>query len=280
MFIVLFNLLILLYSQNKNDFIENELFSISYTLIEKEVTPKKNVYNIHFKLINKSDEPLYYVAKYEAKKESDQFKINNKINEAKDVVSGGNTGAPPPLTTSAYVNSGGASKIGSESARSSASNRAYSQDSKLNSNSLRMPQQVDYKLKNEIFSLNYDNFKNSKFFSEEIDYPNNSYFIQNNEDLRLGITFDNITESTIEDNKGSEDYNPVICIIPPGGLEKISVIEISNKKGIDPINFYLTFSKETVFANNIKIEIEKTFHKSIELASQKYFELQSILNQN
>ena len=54
----------------------------------------------------------------------------------------------------------------------------------------------------------------------------------------------------------------------------------NSKKGINPNDFYLKFSKNIVYTNSIKLELDKSFHLSIESAIEKYNELQSVLKNN
>ena len=112
----LFNLLLLILSiQSQNKFIENQNIIIEFDFELTEETKKKNTYKIKFTLKNKKNKPLYYVADYI--KSETKININNfsTVNENSNSINDVGSSAPPPLSSSAYVDSGGAAKVDSES---------------------------------------------------------------------------------------------------------------------------------------------------------------------
>ena len=262
---------------DQNKLIENENISVEYVFNLVEETKKKNTYNIKFILKNKTQKPLYYVASYvksETKISTNNLNlVSDKTNEINDVGSN----APPPLSSSAYVDSGGAAKVDSESS-SSVRGKKSSSTSKKDDIKTAQSTFVEYSLNNDLIMLNLEEAKPSKFTIFSSVKQDKIFFFNNREKINIPIAFDNITNQKIE--VGLLDYDPVICVIPIEGLEINSTLITNVKKGIDPEDFYLKFSKNIVFTNSIKLELEKSFHLSIESAIEKYKELQSVLKNN
>jgi len=262
---------------DQNKLIENENISVEYVFNLVEETKKKNTYNIKFILKNKTQKPLYYVASYvksETKISTNNLNlVSDKTNEINDVGSN----APPPLSSSAYVDSGGAAKVDSESS-SSVGGKKSSSTSKKDDIKTAQSTFVEYSLNNDLIMLNLEEAKPSKFTIFSSVKQDKIFFFNNREKINIPIAFDNITNQKIE--VGLLDYDPVICVIPIEGLEINSTLITNVKKGIDPEDFYLKFSKNIVFTNSIKLELEKSFHLSIESAIEKYKELQSVLKNN
>ena len=262
---------------DQNKLIENENISVEYVFNLVEETKKKNTYNIKFILKNKAQKPLYYVASYvksETKISTNNLNlVSDKTNEIDDVGSN----APPPLSSSAYVDSGGAAKVDSESL-SSVGGKKSSSTSKKDDIKTAQRTSVEYSLNNDLIMLNLEEAKPSKFTIFSSVKQDKIFFFNNREKINIPISFDNITNQKIE--VGLLDYDPVICVIPIEGLEINSTLITNVKKGIDPEDFYLKFSKNIVFTNSIKLELEKSFHLSIESAIEKYKELQSVLKNN
>ena len=262
---------------DQNKLIENENISVEYVFNLVEETKKKNTYNIKFILKNKAQKPLYYVASYvksETKISTNNLNlVSDKTNEIDDVGSN----APPPLSSSAYVDSGGAAKVDSESS-SSVGGKKSSSTSKKDDIKTAQSTFVEYSLNNDLIMLNLEEAKPSKFTIFSSVKQNKIFFFNNRGKINIPIAFDNITNQKIE--VGLLDYDPVICVIPIEGLEINSTLITNVKKGIDPEDFYLKFSKNIVFTNSIKLELEKSFHLSIESAIEKYKELQSVLKNN
>jgi len=262
---------------DQNKLIENENISVEYVFNLVEETKKKNTYNIKFILKNKAQKPLYYVASYvksETKISTNNLNlVSDKTNEIDDVGSN----APPPLSSSAYVDSGGAAKVDSESS-SSVGGKKSSSTSKKDDIKTAQSTFVEYSLNNDLIMLNLEEAKPSKFTIFSSVKQDKIFFFNNREKINIPIAFDNITNQKIE--VGLLDYDPVICVIPIEGLEINSTLITNVKKGIDPEDFYLKFSKNIVFTNSIKLELEKSFHLSIESAIEKFKELQSVLKNN
>lgn len=264
-----------LYDQNK--LIENENISVEYVFNLVEETKKKNTYNIKFILKNKTQKPLYYVASYVKSETKISTNNLNLVSDKTDEIDDLGSNAPPPLSSSAYVDSGGAAKVDSESS-SSVGGKKSSSTSKKDDIKTAQSTSVEYLLNNDLIMLNLEEAKPSKFTIFSSVKQDKIFFLNNREKINIPIAFDNITNQKIE--VGLLDYDPVICIIPIEGLEINSTLITNVKKGIDPEDFYLKFSKNIVFTNSIKLELEKSFHLSIESAIEKYKELQSVLKNN
>ncbi|MFL2999309.1 MAG: hypothetical protein ACJZZ9_02390 [Cytophagales bacterium] len=264
-----------LYDQNK--LIENENISVEYVFNLVEETKKKNTYNIKFILKNKTQKPLYYVASYVKSETKISTNNLNLVSDKTDEIDDVGSNAPPPLSSSAYVDSGGAAKVDSESS-SSVGGKKSSSTSKKDDIKTAQSTSVEYLLNNDLIMLNLEEAKPSKFTIFSSVKQDKIFFLNNREKINIPIAFDNITNQKIE--VGLLDYDPVICIIPIEGLEINSTLITNVKKGIDPEDFYLKFSKNIVFTNSIKLELEKSFHLSIESAIEKYKELQSVLKNN
>lgn len=262
---------------DQNKLIENENISVEYVFNLVEETKKKNTYNIKFILKNKAQKPLYYVASYVKSETKISTNNLNLVSDKTDEIDDVGSNAPPPLSSSAYVDSGGAAKVDSESS-SSVGGKKSSSTSKKDDIKAAQSTFVEYSLNNDLIMLNLEEAKPSKFTIFSSVKQDKIFFFNNREKINIPIAFDNITNQKIE--VGLLDYDPVICVIPIEGLEINSTLITNVKKGIDPEDFYLKFSKNIVFTNSIKLELEKSFHLSIESAIEKYKELQSVLKNN
>ena len=262
---------------DQNKFIENENISVEYVFNLVEETKKKNTYNIKFILKNKAQKPLYYVASYVKSETKISTNNLNLVSDKTDEIDDVGSNAPPPLSSSAYVDSGGAAKVDSESS-SSVGGKKSSSTSKKDDIKTAQSTFVEYSLNNDLIMLNLEEAKPSKFTIFSSVKQDKIFFFNNREKINIPIAFDNITNQKIE--VGLLDYDPVICVIPIEGLEINSTLITNVKKGINPEDFYLKFSKNIVFTNSIKLELEKSFHLSIESAIEKYKELQSVLKNN
>ena len=262
---------------DQNKLIENENISVEYVFNLVEETKKKNTYNIKFILKNKAQKPLYYVASYVKSETKISTNNLNLVSDKTDEIDDLGSNAPPPLSSSAYVDSGGAAKVDSESS-SSVGGKKSSSTSKKDDVKTAQSTFVEYSLNNDLIMLNLEEAKPSKFTIFSSVKQDKIFFFNNREKINIPIAFDNITNQKIE--VGLLDYDPVICVIPIEGLEINSTLITNVKKGIDPEDFYLKFSKNIVFTNSIKLELEKSFHLSIESAIEKYKELQSVLKNN
>ena len=262
---------------DQNKLIENENISVEYVFNLVEETKKKNTYNIKFILKNKAQKPLYYVASYVKSETKISTNNLNLVSDKTDEIDDVGSNAPPPLSSSAYVDSGGAAKVDSESS-SSVGGKKSSSTSKKDDIKTTQSTFVEYSLNNDLIMLNLEEAKPSKFTIFSSVKQDKIFFFNNREKINIPIAFDNITNQKID--VGLLDYDPVICVIPIEGLEINSTLITNVKKGIDPEDFYLKFSKNIVFTNSIKLELEKSFHLSIESAIEKYKELQSVLKNN
>lgn len=276
MITVLIKLLFLLSpSKDQSKLIENENISVEYVVDLIEETKKKNTYNIKFILKNKVNKPLYYVSYYlKSKKKINTSNTEIFSEDINDVVEIGSF-APPPLTSSSYVNSGGAAKVDSESSTKVGGKKSSTQSKKeVNINTDNIS--VEYNLNNDLVRLHLEEARPSKFTI--LSNKERTYFFKNREKINVPISFDNITNKIIE--QGLKEYNPLICEIPIEGLEINSTLTVNVKKGINPDDFYLQFSKNEVYTNSIKLELEKSFHLTVQSAIDQYEELQSVLNNN
>jgi hypothetical protein len=276
MITLLLNLLFLIsFNIDQNKLIENENISVVFEINLLEETKKKNTYSIKFILKNKVNKPLYYVASY-IKSEKKINTIDNDIFKEEDNDIGDvGSNAPPPLSSSAYVNSGGAAKVDSESA-SRVGGKKLSTQSKKEEKVSSENTLIKYYLNNDLLRLHLEEARPSKF--KILSPEERAYFFNNKEKINIPIPFNNITDKIID--KGLQEYNPVICVIPIEGLEINSRLTTNAKKGINPYDFYLKFSKNIVYTNSIKLELEKSFHLTVQSAIDKYEELQSVLNNN
>lgn len=267
-----------------NNFIENDLFSVEMSFSLVEETKKKDIYEINFVIVNKINNPLYYVASYE--KSSSYSQPNNldeNIDTNKDVdssISDSDPSAPPPLFTSAYQESFGVAKVDSEPARTSSSNKVITNESKLTNKKKSISQDLNFILQNDFFKLNLKNSKNAKFFSDVDQNPMKPNFIKNKEEFQLGIKFDNLTEKEVNIYKDISAYNPIICQIPVDGLVKKTILETNKKNGVNPNDFFLTFSKNKINISKLSLELDMTFHKTIDEAVDKFLELQKVLKES
>lgn len=267
-----------------NNFIENDLFSVEMSFSLVEETKKKDIYEINFVIVNKINNPLYYVASYE--KSSSYSQPNNldeNIDTNKDVdssISDSDPSAPPPLFTSAYQESFGVAKVDSEPARTSSSNKVIANESKLTNKKKSISQDLNFILQNDFFKLNLKNSKNAKFFSDIDQNPMKPNFIKNKEEFQLGIKFDNLTEKEVNIYKDISAYNPIICQIPVDGLVKKTILETNKKNGVNPNDFFLTFSKNKINISKLSLELDMTFHKTIDEAVDKFLELQKVLKES
>ena len=109
--------------------------------------------------------------------------------------------------------------------------------------------------------LNLEEAKPSKFTIFSSVKQDKIFFFNNREKINIPIAFDNITNQKIE--VGLLDYDPVICVIPIEGLEINSTLITNVKKGIDPEDFYLKFSKNIVFTIGVNPVNSSYFGKKI-----------------
>ena len=263
--------------KNQNHILENDFMIINISFKLKEETKKKNIYDVDFLVQNKSNVPLYYVSRYtksESKEAQNNFNINSN-NDNIDDVDPVESGAPP-LSSSAYVDSGGAKKVDDTGSSQRGGGRKIS-DQKNDKEAIDKNEIIEYNyiLSNELFELYLNESKTSKFTLNQLEKP---FYFKNKEEFRVKIKFDNSTENIIDIKKGS--YNPVICVIPAEGLSLKSTLETNKKNGLDVDKLSLIFSKDIYYSNKIKLQLDKNFHSSIEEAKAKFLEMQSVLQNN
>ncbi len=276
MITILLNLLLLIFlSKDQNKLIENENISVMYVIDLIEETKKKKTYNIKFILKNKANKPLYYVASYEKSQKKISISESGLFSEDDNEIADIGSNAPPPLSSSAYVDSGGAAKVDSESSSRVGGKKSSTQSRKEDKTSTENTL-IEYNLNNDLVRFHLEEARPSKFTT--LSPEERIYFFNNREKINIPISFDNITDQIIEE--GLQEYNSVICDIPIEGLEINSILTTNVKKGIDPDDFYLKFSKNEVYTNSIKLELEKSFHLTVQSAIDKYVELQSVLKNN
>ncbi len=265
---------------NQNQSIENDFIRVSVSFQLKEQTKKKNIYDVDFIVQNKSDKPLYYVSRY-AKSESLNTQNNVNINSANNNIEDIDpieSAAPPPLTSSDYVDSGGSKKLESGSTQRGGGRKISDQKNKKEEDNKNEIIEFDYILSNELFELYLNESRTSKFTLDPLKNFEKPYFFKNKEKFFVKIKFNNLTENIIELKKGI--YNPVICVIPTEGLSLKSRLETNKKNGLDVDKLTLIFSKDIYYSNKIKLQLDKNFHSSIDEARSKFLEKQSVLQNN
>ncbi len=266
--------------QNQNHIVENEFIRVNVTFKLIEQTKKKNIYDVDFLVQNKGNEPLYYVSRY-TKLESVINQNNLNINSSNDNIDDIDlieSSAPPPLSSSAYVDSGGAKKIESGSPEKVGGRKISDQKNEKEVNDKNQIIEFDYNLSNELFELYLNESRTSKFTLDPSKSPEKSYYFRNKEEFSVKIRFYNLTENIIDIKKGN--YNPVVCVIPTEGLSLKSTLETNKKNGLDVEKLTLIFSKDIYYSNKIKLQLDKNFHSSIDEAKAKFLEMQSVLENN
>ena len=276
-FILFFFFVFGIYFQNKNHSLENDFIRVNISFKLKEETKKKNIYDVEFLVQNKSDVPIYYVSRY-TKLESKEAQNNDNINSYNDNIDDVDpieSGAPP-LSTSAYVDSGGAKKVDDTGSSQRGGGRKIS-DQKNDKEETDKNDIIEfnYIFSNELFELYLNESRTSKFTLNPLE---KSFYFKNKEEFRVKVKFDNSTENIIDIQKGT--YNPVICVIPTEGLSLKSTLETNKKNGLDVDKLTLIFSKEIYYSNKIKLQLDKNFHSSIDEAKAKFLEMQSVLQNN
>lgn len=240
---------------------------------------KKEVYDITFNVTNKIGKDLFYVANYIKSKEYIQEYNKNKDQKLNDQGNFEVSSAPPPLSTSEYVESGGAMKVGTSSVKSSGG-RSNNIENKIDEGNSNPKEIFNYSLENNFFEIIIPPSKNLRFISDLEKTPNKAVFFNTREKKPHPIFFKNESDKRIQISDVENEFDPIVCIIPIQGLSKLSRFEISKKSGPKPADFEIVFSKNIVYSNKTKLLLDKTFHLSIEEAIMKYKELQKILNEN
>ena len=268
-----------LLKNSKSIVIETDDIKVESSFVLVESTKKKEVYDITFNVTNKIGKDLFYVANYIKSKEYIQEYNKNKDQKLNDQGNIEVSSAPPPLSTSEYVESGGAMKVGTGSVKSSGG-RSNNIDNKIDEGNSNPKEIFNYSLENNFFEIIIPPSKNLRFISDLEKTPNKAVFFNIREKKPHPIFFKNESDKRIQISDVENEFDPIVCIIPVQGLSKLSRLEISKKSGPKPADFEIVFSKNIVYSNKTKLLLDKTFHLSIEEAIMKYKELQKILNEN
>lgn len=268
-----------LLKNSKSIVIETDYIKVESSFVLVESTKKKEVYDITFNVTNKIGKDLFYVANYIKSKEYIQEYNKNKDQKLNDQGNFEVSSAPPPLSTSEYVESGGAMKVGTSSVKSSGG-RSNNIENKIDEGNSNPKEIFNYSLENNFFEIIIPPSKNLRFISDLEKTPNKAVFFNTREKKPHPIFFKNESDKRIQISDVENEFDPIVCIIPVQGLSKLSRFEISKKSGPKPADFEIVFSKNIVYSNKTKLLLDKTFHLSIEEAIMKYKELQKILNEN
>ena len=268
-----------LLKNSKSIVIETDDIKVESSFVLVESTKKKEVYDITFNVTNKIGKDLFYVANYIKSKEYIQEYNKNKDQKLNDQGNIEVSSAPPPLSTSEYVESGGAMKVGTGSVKSSGG-RSNNIENKIDEGNSNPKEIFNYSLENNFFEIIIPPSKNLRFISDLEKTPNKAVFFNIREKKPHPIFFKNESDKRIQISDVENEFDPIVCIIPVQGLSKLSRLEISKKSGPKPADFEIVFSKNIVYSNKTKLLLDKTFHLSIEEAIMKYKELQKILNEN
>ena len=266
--------------QDQNHFIENDFFKVESEWNLTENTKKKSIYEVTFRVINKTGINIYYVStfsKSDTKVESPSFQQNNFETDNVDDMA---TNAPPPVSSSAYVDSGGAMKVGTGSSQRGGGRKTSDKIEVNQNNEIPVSESENFEFNNSIIEINFDNAKNLKIIPDPTNNPGKSFYFNNKGEGKQSIKFSNLTDNKVQSADSPSNYDPIVCIIPADGLEKKLIFEINKKSGQKPDDFFLTFTKNIAYSNNTKLVLDKTYHNSIEEAIKKYLELQSILKNN
>ena len=268
-----------LLKNSKSIVIETDYIKVESSFVLVESTKKKEVYDITFNVTNKIGKDLFYVANYIKSKEYIQEYNKNKDQKLNDQGNFEVSSAPPPLSTSEYVESGGAMKVGTGSIKSSGG-RSNNIENKIDEGNSNPKEIFNYSLENNFFEIIIPPSKNLRFISDLEKTPNKAVFFNTRVKKPHPIFFKNESDKRIQISDVENEFDPIVCIIPIQGLSKLSRFEISKKSGPKPADFEIVFSKNIVYSNKTKLLLDKTFHLSIEEAIMKYKELQKILNEN
>lgn len=268
-----------LLKNSKSIVIETDYIKVESSFVLVESTKKKEVYDITFNVTNKIGKDLFYVANYIKSKEYIQEYNKNKDQKLNDQGNFEVSSAPPPLSTSEYVESGGAMKVGTGSIKSSGG-RSNNIENKIDEGNSNPKEIFNYSLENNFFEIIIPPSKNLRFISDLEKTPNKAVFFNTRVKKPHPIFFKNESDKRIQISDVENEFDPIVCIIPIQGLSKLSRLEISKKSGPKPADFEIVFSKNIVYSNKTKLLLDKTFHLSIEEAIMKYKELQKILNEN
>lgn len=280
MILVYFLTVLSLIFVNNDNSIENKFIRVetSWHLIEE--TKKKYIYEVTFQIKNKEGQNVYYIGS-KVKNFIKTNESNSFSSEPNEVETGNLKDQGSKVTTavqkgSSYVDSGGAKSVGDQSSLSGGSsgrtNLTERKPRKLKESSTKLN---SYDILTHFFSFNNNNPKNLKFTLFDKNQKTILLRSQSTEKFSFFIPLDNIFELEYE-----LDNSPIICLIPPEGIAQKSRIEISKRTNQKQSEFNLAFTKDEVYANKIKLLLDKTFHLSLDEAIKKYTDLQKILNES
>ena len=280
MILVYFLTVLSLIFVNNDKSIENKFIRVetSWHLIEE--TKKKYIYEVTFQIKNKEGKNVYYIGS-KVKNFIKTNESNSFSSEPNEVETGNLKDQGSKVTTavqkgSSYVDSGGAKSVGDQSSLSGGSsgrtNLTERKPRKLKESSTKLN---SYDISTHFFSFNNNNPKNLKFTLFDKNQKTILLRSQSTEKFSFFIPLDNIFELEYD-----LDNSPIICLIPPEGIAQKSRIEISKRTNQKQSEFNLAFTKDEVYANKIKLLLDKTFHLSLDEAIKKYTDLQKILNES
>tara|TARA_B100000989_G_C19521802_1_gene464551 strand:- start:96 stop:935 length:840 start_codon:yes stop_codon:yes gene_type:complete len=274
-----FLFVLLLVFSLENNFIENEFVNVltNWTLLEE--TKKKKIYGVSFEIINKKNKNIYYIG---SRSKNINRPIEDQTSLNKNIDNNNRNEKEAKVTTSvqmgsSYVDSGGALSVGDQSSLSGGGS-GRSDVTERKGFDLKTSKSNFNIQSNEIlthfFSFNNNNSKNLKFFLYDNNLKSIPIYSNSSEIFSYFITLNNVVQS------GIIDESPIICQIPPEGLVYKSKIEISKKTNQKPDSFTLSFTKDEIYVNKMKLLIDKTFHIDMNEAIEKYYELQKIRNES
>tara|TARA_Y100000996_G_scaffold405781_1_gene381353 strand:+ start:512 stop:1357 length:846 start_codon:yes stop_codon:yes gene_type:complete len=265
---------------NNDKFIENEFIRVETTWDLLEETKKKYIYEVSFLIKNKEGKNVYYIGSkvknIQKSNDSNGFSTESSEGNNGDLKDQGTKVTTAVQKGSSYVDSGGAKSVGDQSSLSGGgSGRSDLTDRKPLKVKESTTSLISYDILTHFFSFNNINPKNLKFSLFDEDQRTVLLQSQSSETFSYFIPLDNISELEYDG-----DNPPIICLIPPDGITQKSRIEISKRTNQKQSEFTLAFTKDEVYANKIKLLLDKTFHLSLEEAVKKYTDLQKILNES
>ena len=280
MILVYFITILSLIFVNNDKSIENKFIRVETSWYLIEETKKKYIYEVTFHIKNKEGKNIYYIGS-KVKNFIKTNESNSFSSEPNEVETGNLKDQGSKVTTavqkgSSYVDSGGAKSVGDQSSLSGGSSGRTDlterKPRKLTESSTKLN---SYDISTHFFSFNNNNPKNLKFSLFDKNQKTILLGSQSTEKFSFFIPLDNIFELEY-----GLDNSPIICLIPPEGITQKSRIEISKRTNQKQSEFNLAFTKDEVYANKIKLLLDKTFHLSLEEAVKKYTDLQKILNES
>ena len=280
MILVYFITVLSLIFVNNDKSIENKFIRVETSWYLIEETKKKYIYEVTFHIKNKEGKNIYYIGS-KVKNFIKTNESNSFSSEPNEVETGNLKDQGSKITTavqkgSSYVDSGGAKSVGDQSSLSGGSSGRTDlterKPRKLTESSTKLN---SYDISTHFFSFNNNNPKNLKFSLFDKNQKTILLGSQSTEKFSFFIPLDNIFELEY-----GLDNSPIICLIPPEGITQKSRIEISKRTNQKQSEFNLAFTKDEVYANKIKLLLDKTFHLSLDEAIKKYTDLQKILNES